>query len=977
MAGYVRNDTLNNIANGNVINAADLDGEFDAIVQAFHASTGHVHDGTAANGAPITKLGPSQEFVASSSALSPKTDNTYDLGSATFEFKDAYIDGTAYVDAIDLNGTAITATGTEINYLSGVTSAIQTQLGNKQPLDSELTAIAGLTSAADKVPYFTGSGTAAVADFTSFGRSLVDDANSSAARTTLGLVIGTDVQAYDPQLADVAGLTPTDGNFIVGDGTNFVTESGSTARTSLGLGTIATQDASNVTITGGSVTGITDLAVADGGTGASTAANARVNLLPSYTGNGGKVLAVNVGATDTEWITVATGGGGTGDVVGPASSTDNTVVRFDGTTGKIIQTSGVTINDSNEITTGVWKGTEVGVAYGGTGASTLTGIIKGNGTSAFTAATAGTDYLAPAAIGTTVQAYDAELAALAGVTSAADKVPYFTGSGTAAVTDFTSFGRSLVDDANATAAQSTLGLVIGTNVQAYDAQLADVAGLSVTDGNFIVGNGTNFVAESGATARTSLGLGTGDSPEFTAVNVTTINARDGTASISLANTTGIATLSKATVIETADNTNAALRITQTGTGNALLVEDSANPDASPFVIDASGNVIVGTTASITNGVVATTPVFQEHGLTNSSSAIGLTNWSSTASRTPSVNFNRSAGNTVGTRGGITTAGTGIGAISFSGDDGTNWLEAARIESQLDATGGTNDMPGRLVFSTTADGASTPTERMRITNAGNVGIGTTPTARLTVLTTSTFDASNAIASAGINIQQSTGTAGIGNFSTGLTFSKIDSSRPFGAIVGVQTLSDVDQGGLAFFVHNGAGANDVVGEAMRLDASLNLLVGGTAARATTAGSAHLDLFNGTAPVGTLTNGISLYSSSGDFNFMDAAGNGYKVGFRNIPPVGTKTGSYTLATSDVGEYVQVGSGGSITIPNSTFAEGDVVSIFNNTSGNITITCTITTAYIAGTDSDKASVTLATRGIASVLFISGTVCVITGNVS
>jgi hypothetical protein len=113
------------------------------------------------------------------------------------------------------------------------------------------------------------------------------------------------------------------------------------------------------------------------------------------------------------------------------------------------------------------------------------------------------------------------------------------------------------------------------------------------------------------------------------------------------------------------------------------------------------------------------------------------------------------------------------------------------------------------------------------------------------------------------------------------------------------------------------------------------------------------------------------------MDAAGNGYKVGFRNIPPVGTKTGSYTLATSDVGEYVQVGSGGSITIPDATFAEGDVVSIFNNTSGNITITCSITTAYIAGTDSDKASVTLATRGIASVLFISGTVCVITGNVT
>lgn len=104
---------------------------------------------------------------------------------------------------------------------------------------------------------------------------------------------------------------------------------------------------------------------------------------------------------------------------------------------------------------------------------------------------------------------------------------------------------------------------------------------------------------------------------------------------------------------------------------------------------------------------------------------------------------------------------------------------------------------------------------------------------------------------------------------------------------------------------------------------------------------------------------------------------LGYLNLPPVGTKTGSYTLATSDVGEYVQVGSGGSITIPDATFAEGDAISIFNNTTGNITITCTITTAYIAGTNTDKASVTLATRGVATILFISSTVCVITGNVT
>jgi hypothetical protein len=120
----------------------------------------------------------------------------------------------------------------------------------------------------------------------------------------------------------------------------------------------------------------------------------------------------------------------------------------------------------------------------------------------------------------------------------------------------------------------------------------------------------------------------------------------------------------------------------------------------------------------------------------------------------------------------------------------------------------------------------------------------------------------------------------------------------------------------------------------------------------------------------------SASRTVTFFDPGVN-YTVGYRNVPAVGTKTGSYTLTTSDIGEYVQVGSGGSITIPDATFAEGDIVSIFNNTTGNITITCSITTAYIAGTDTDKATMTLATRGVATVLFISSTVCVVTGNVT
>jgi len=110
---------------------------------------------------------------------------------------------------------------------------------------------------------------------------------------------------------------------------------------------------------------------------------------------------------------------------------------------------------------------------------------------------------------------------------------------------------------------------------------------------------------------------------------------------------------------------------------------------------------------------------------------------------------------------------------------------------------------------------------------------------------------------------------------------------------------------------------------------------------------------------------------------ATDGTTLGYLNVPAVGTKTSSYQLATTDVGKYVQVGTGGSITIPDSVFSEGDAINIFNNTSGSITITCSITTAYIAGTDADKATVSLATRGLATILFISSTVCVITGNVS
>jgi hypothetical protein len=99
---------------------------------------------------------------------------------------------------------------------------------------------------------------------------------------------------------------------------------------------------------------------------------------------------------------------------------------------------------------------------------------------------------------------------------------------------------------------------------------------------------------------------------------------------------------------------------------------------------------------------------------------------------------------------------------------------------------------------------------------------------------------------------------------------------------------------------------------------------------------------------------------------------LGYINVPVSSTTT---TIATSDVGKVVSLSAG--ITIPNSTFSPGDVVSLYNNTASSLTITCSTTTAYVAGTNTSVGSVSLATRGVMTVLFITATSCVITGNVS
>lgn len=135
----------------------------------------------------------------------------------------------------------------------------------------------------------------------------VGDVVKKAPGSVVSIYLDTLYQPLDTGLTDIAGIAVTNDNFIVGDGANWVAESGVTARTSLGLGSIATQAANSVSITGGSITGITDLAIADGGTGASTA-QAAIDTLTAVAGATDEHVLTKDTATGNAIFKVSAGG---------------------------------------------------------------------------------------------------------------------------------------------------------------------------------------------------------------------------------------------------------------------------------------------------------------------------------------------------------------------------------------------------------------------------------------------------------------------------------------------------------------------------------------------------------------------------------------------------------------------------------------------------------------------------------------------
>ena len=244
--------------------------------------------------------------------------------------------GTATWGALDLaDGDAVTGAlpiehgGTNSTTAADARVALDLEIGvDVQAYDAELAAIAGLTSAANKLPYFTGSGSASVADFTSAARDLLDDADASAMRDTLGLTIGTNVQAYSAALAAVSAST------YVGDD----------SITTLG------------TITTGTWNGNT-IAVANGGTGATTASDARANL-----------AATTSGTTSTPTLARIAKQGNTAHSGGVSTTT---VTHNFGTTDVIVQVYEVANQNATVIT-------DVTRPNGNTVVVTINGAVDSN-----------------------------------------------------------------------------------------------------------------------------------------------------------------------------------------------------------------------------------------------------------------------------------------------------------------------------------------------------------------------------------------------------------------------------------------------------------------------------------------------------------------------------------------------------------------------------------------------------------------------
>ena len=483
LVNFVITDSLGTIAEQNADNVTITGGSVIGITDVAIADGG---TGASDNSTARSNLGLEigVDIQAYDADLADLSDGT--LSAEKVEYLDnVRSDVQEQIDAIgdgpvnSLEDLGVTADSTELNYVDGVTSNIQVQLDAKQDLNANLTTLAGLEQNND--------------------------------------------------------------HFIVSDGTNWTIESGNSARESLGLGSIATQEADNVTITGGSVTGITDITIADGGTGASDITTARENL--------GLQIGVDVQGYDADLTDLSDGTltaskvqyleNVTSDVqaqldskgTGNVSTLSDLGVTSDAT--EVNYTDGVTSNIQTQLDSKMDNNAEL---------TTISGLAHSDG-----------NIIVSDGSGWTVESgADARTSLGLGsiATQAADNVS-ITGGSVSGITDIAiADGGTNASDVGT--ARSNLGLEIGVDVQAYDADLADLADGKLTSTK--VQYGEYFIATDGTNGQvwTSDGDGAGAWGDIGGITgaATTIDTEDLAASRAIiSNTDGKIAVSDITTTE--------------------------------------------------------------------------------------------------------------------------------------------------------------------------------------------------------------------------------------------------------------------------------------------------------------------------------------------------------------------------------------------------------------------------------------------